>query len=111
MKTLSIIGNVGREPELKTLGQYEVETFSVAVTEKVKGENVTEWIRVSAFGKLSEIVEKFVHKGSKIYVSGNLNINRYTDKNGTDHTDIGITAEKIELLDSKKKEQQDDVPF
>lgn len=104
-----VLGNVGKEPEVRTFDSGDTVTnFSVATSEKWKdktsGESKesTEWHRVSCFGKLSEIASKYVKKGDKIYVEGSLRTRKWTDAAGVEKYSTEIKAEKIELLGGKQ---------
>ena len=110
-----IIGNVGKDPEIRTAADgRKVATFSIATsetwTDKTSGEKKenTEWHRIVCFNeKLSEIVEKYVKKGSKVYVEGALKTRKWTDNNGIEKytTEIVLSAYRgeIQLLDSKDR--------
>lgn len=72
------IGNVGKQPEIKSMNNGDqVANFSLACTEKWKSKDgqpqeKTEWVNVVVFGKLCGVIERYVNKGSKLYVSGQL---------------------------------------
>lgn len=104
-----VIGHVGRDPEIKTLpsGQ-QVANFSVATTEKwtdkttgAKNEQ-TSWHRVKAFGKPAEFIAGYVTKGVLIYVFGALSQRKYTDKSGQEREQWEITADQVQLLDTRR---------
>ena len=90
LNKLQIIGRVGKSPIVRyTKDNKPIASLSLAVSEKFKnksGEQVesTEWINVVFFGKLAEIVEKYVDKGSLIYVEGKFKTRKWTDKDGND---------------------------
>ena len=83
MKNLVIlIGNLGKNPELRNTGKTAVTNFSVATSETYKDsdgkqQKRTEWHNVAAFGKLGETVAKYLKKGSKVYVEGRLRTSNY----------------------------------
>jgi primosomal replication protein N len=84
-----LVGNLGQKPEMRyTATQSAVANLSVATTEswkdKESGEmrDKTEWHRVVYFGKLAEIVEKYLDKGSSVYIEGKLQTRKWQDKNG-----------------------------
>ena len=80
---LTVVGNVGRDPELKYLSNgTALCSFSVAVTTKRKDEEQTEWFKITAWGKLAETCNQYVKKGMQVLVSGELTIERYKGKNG-----------------------------
>lgn len=83
-----IIGNLGRDPEIRTIPNGEkVANFSVACSESWKDKSgqkqeSTEWVNCVAWRGLAELIEKYVKKGDKIYVEGKLQTRTYEDKNG-----------------------------
>lgn len=84
-----LVGNVGKDPEIKTAGSKEIAVFSIATSKRFKkdGEKkeVTTWHRVVVFQEgLVGVVKQYVKKGSKLYVEGELAINEWTDKDGID---------------------------
>lgn len=104
-----LIGNVGNDPELRTLNneQGKVASFRLATTERYKDRNGevkenTEWHQVTAWGKLADIVEKFVKKGSQVYVEGKITTRKWTDKDGNDRFTTEIRAEGIQILGKKE---------
>lgn len=82
------IGFLGGEPDIKVMTNGDkLANFSIAVTEKWKSKDgekkeSTEWINVSIFGKLADIAEKYLKKGSKVFISGKMKTRTY-DKEGT----------------------------
>jgi single-strand DNA-binding protein len=102
--TVQLIGNTGMDPEIKTFeGGKKVANISLATNESYKndkGEKVeqTEWHRVVAWGKLAEIMEKYVTKGKEIVVQGKLTYRSYEDKNGEKRYITEIVANDILLL-------------
>jgi len=80
---ISIIGNVGRDPETRQLASGDnVASFTVATTERNKNSDVTTWFRVSAFAQLADVCQKYLRKGSYIYIEGSLTQREYTDRDG-----------------------------
>ena len=111
-----IIGNIGQDPETKFLPSGEAVTnISVATSEswkdKQSGERKdrVEWHRVTAFGRLAEIISELCHKGSKVYLSGSLRTRKW-EKDGQTHYTTEIVAKEMQLLDRKEggaeKQQQ-----
>jgi single-strand DNA-binding protein len=103
-----IIGRMGRDPETRYLPSGEaVCNFSLATTEKWKdkatGEQkeATEWHRVSAFGRLAEIVGQYLRQGSLVYVEGKLTTRKYTDKNGEERSSTEIRLSDMKMLSSR----------
>jgi single-strand DNA-binding protein len=102
----TLIGRIGREPEIKA-GNVLVARLSVAVGRKVKGEEVTDWYNVTAFGKQAEFVEKYLGKGRLVCVMGSLEIQRYTGKDGTEKTGISVLVDTIQGLDKPPAQDGD----
>ena len=85
-----LVGNLGREPDIKYTGDGKaIANLAVATneswTDKTSGQKVekTEWHRVVIFGRLADIAQKYLHKGSKVYIEGQLRTRKW-DKNGVD---------------------------
>ena len=103
-----LIGNVGNDPEIRTINNNEkVASFRLATTERYKDRNGevkenTEWHQVTAWGKLADIVEKFVKKGSSVYVEGKITTRTWTDKEGNDRYSTEIRAEGIQVLGKRE---------
>lgn len=121
------IGRLGKDPEIRrTQDGKAIASFSIACGWKSKDKEGTDWIPVTAFGKLAEIVEKYISKGSQIFVQGQFKTDKYTDKNGVEKYSTKIYAESIQMLGGKgeakpeaKQEKapanladiDDDIPF
>lgn len=80
--------------------------LSVATSESWKDkqgnkQESTEWHRVSAFGKLAEIIRDYVVKGSKVYIEGKIKTRKWQDKDGKDQYTTEIVANELQMLDSK----------
>lgn len=112
-----IVGNLGRDPESRTMPSGDVATsIAVATTDswkdKTTGEKkeLTEWHRVSFFGKLAEIAAQYLKKGSQVYIEGSLRTRKYTDKDGIDRYTTEIKADTMQMLGSRQggNQQQDD---
>jgi len=100
------IGNVGRDPETKTLPSGDTVTdFSVATSERrtVNGQSqeTTTWFRISAFGKLGETCAQFLRKGSYVYVEGTLSQRDWTDREGANRTSLEVRAREMRMLDKR----------
>ncbi len=97
---LIMIGNLGRDPETRLLPSGDnVATFSVATTERSKNGDVTTWFRVSAFGKLAETCQQYLHKGSYVYIEGALAQNEYTNREGQVRQSLEVRAREMRMLD------------
>jgi len=103
------IGCLTRDPDVRYSQAAEpmaVAKFSIAVNRKFKreGEPEADFFNVTAFGKLGQFVEKYLKKGTKIALTGKLQNNNYTDKNGVKRYEVQIIAEEIEFAGAKKEE-------
>ena len=104
---VQLIGNLGKAPEVKTIGEgKKVAHLNLATNENyknAKGEKVTEtqWHNVVAWGKLAEIAEKYLVKGSEIAIEGKLLNRNYTDKQGIKRYVTEIQASELLILTKK----------
>ena len=97
----NFIGRLGRDPELKVIGTgNSVCNFTIACGWKTKEKEGTEWVNVVAWGKLAEICGQYLHKGSKVFISGK-QVTRSWDKNGEKRYVTEIVASEMQMLDSK----------
>ena len=103
-----LIGNLGQDPETKSLPSGSAVTnIRVATTEgwkdKQTGEKkeVTEWHTVVFFDRLAEIAGQYLKKGSKVYIEGSLRTRKWQDKNGNDRYTTEVRANDMQMLDSK----------
>jgi single-strand DNA-binding protein len=109
MNKAILIGNVGKEPEIrKTQSGISVANFSLATSKKIKGEDKTEWHRIVAWDKLAEIVEKYVHKGDKLMIEGEIETRDY-EKDGQKVYTTEIRAWNMEMLGGKPEGNQSTV--
>ena len=112
LNNCNFIGNVGQDPTIKTFESGEkIATFSIAVTEKYNDRNglrqeKTEWISLVVNGKMVEVVEQYVRKGTQLYVSGKLTTRKYTNANNEEKTVTEIRVRDIVLLGSKPEGAQ-----
>lgn len=97
---VTIIGNVGRDPETKQVAGNSVVEFSVAVSDGRKNAEHTTWYRCQSWGKRGEPVMRFVHKGSAVCVTGRLSTREYTGKSGP-ATSVDIDADDVVFLDKR----------
>ena len=94
----NFIGNLARDPETKfTAGGDAICNFSIGCGWKTKTKEGTEWVNVSAFGKLAEICQQYLKKGSQVYVSGKLKTDKY-EKDGITKYSTKISADTIQFL-------------
>lgn len=112
-----IVGNLGRDPEIKYLPSGDaVCSITVATSDtwkdKATGEKKeqTEWHRISFFGKLAEVVNQYLKKGATIYVEGSLRTRKYTDKDGVEKYTTDIKADNMQMLGSRQPDAGNAAP-
>jgi single-strand DNA-binding protein len=104
-----IVGNLGRDPEIRYMPSGDaIANIAVATSFKSKDRNtgeqkeLTEWHRISFFGRLAEIVGQYLKKGSSVYVEGRLQTRKYTDKDGIERYATDIVAENMQMLGGRQ---------
>ena len=104
-----IVGNLGRDPEIRYMPSGDaIANIAVATSYKSKDRNtgeqkeLTEWHRISFFGRLAEIVGQYLKKGSSVYVEGRLQTRKYTDKDGIERYATDIIAENMQMLGGRQ---------
>ena len=107
MSKIQIIGNVGRDAELRmTPGGHAVCEFPVAVNRKAQGKEETDWYRVSCWGKQAEIAQQYVRKGTIAFVSGRFSPRTYVDKSGANRVSYDIAADDFQMLGGKSADPE-----
>ena len=105
-----LIGNVGKDPEVRYLdgnsGQAKVATFTLATTERYRDRNGevrenTEWHNIVAWRSTADVVEKYVKKGTQVYIEGRIRTRSWDDQTGTKRYTTEIMAENLQLLGKK----------
>jgi single-strand DNA-binding protein len=104
-----IVGNLGKDPEVRSFPSGDrVANATIATTDKWKDKQsnemreATEWHRVVFNGRLAEIVEQYLRKGSQVYVEGSLRTRKWTDKDGVDKYTTEIRADQMQMLGSRQ---------
>ena len=109
-----LIGNAGKDPEVRYFDNGgSVANFSLATTERgytaANGTQVpdrTEWHNIVLWRGLAEIAEKYIRKGSKVYVEGKIRTRSYDDASGNKRYVTEIWGDNLELLDRRQEGQQ-----
>ena len=110
MNKLMIIGNVSNIPEQRTTPAGKtVCNFNVAVNrrKKVEGQPDADFFRVSAWGDLGDVCQKFVNKGKKVCVVGSVGVHVYTDNKGEAKANLEVLASEVEFLSPKQDQEID----
>ncbi len=112
LNKVQIIGNLGADPEMRSLPSGGgVTNFRVAVSRNRRGTDgnmvdETEWFRCVAFDsggyKLAEICNQYLRKGHKVYVEGRLQTRKYTDKDGIERTSVEIVTSDMVMLSGRE---------
>ncbi len=118
LNKVTIIGHLGRDPEMRyTPSGRPVTTFSVATnrswtTSDGERKTDTEWFNVVAWNKLAEICNQYLVKGQQVYIEGRLQSRRWEDSNGTKHTSVEIVANEMIMLGDRRpgEDISDDEP-
>ena len=103
MNKVFLVGNLTRDPELTTVGANNASVckFGIAVNRRVGGNQETDFYNITAWRMLGENCAKFIKKGSKVAISGDIQIRNYEDKEGNKRTSVEVTADAVEFLDRK----------
>ena len=107
LNKIMLIGNLGRDPELNvTSDGTPVTKFSLAVsrnytTKSGEKREETEWFNIVAWRQLAETCERYLHKGSKVYIEGRLTQRKYTDREGVQRMSVEVNASDMEMLTPK----------
>lgn len=130
MNKVMLIGHVGKEPDVRTVNNVKVATFTFATTERgytlQNGTQVperTDWHNIVVWRGLADVCEKYVKKGDKLYLEGKVRTRSYEDQNKNKRFVTEIFVENMEMLSAKKAEEhqqvaaplpsstEDDLPF
>lgn len=123
MIELTIIGNLGKDAELKTINKNNYSSFSVAITEKRNGQDITTWVSCMKLDKDGNLT-KYLNKGKKVFLRGRPSVGAYTNQRGEMKADITLWANDLEFLGGGQREErqgysepkpeqgsEDDLPF
>lgn len=130
LNKVMLIGNVGKDPDIHfTPSGVKVAQFRMATTETWKDkegaiQEHTDWHTIIAWRGLADVVEKLIHRGSRVYIEGKIQSRSFDDKEGHKRYVTEIVAENLLNLDSKKpegavangeteqrSEESDEIPF
>ncbi|MFZ2095444.1 MAG: single-stranded DNA-binding protein [Anaerolineales bacterium] len=109
LNKVMIIGNLGRDPEMRyTPSGRPVTTFSVATSRSwntSEGEKhvETEWFNVVAWSNLAEICKQYLTKGQQVYIEGRLQTRHWDDQDGNKHTSVEIVANEMIILGERRE--------
>jgi len=108
-----LLGHTGKDPDVKDVAGTKVANLSLATTEKgytlqngIQVPDRTEWHSLIFWKGLAEVVEKYVRKGSQIYIEGKIKTRQYEDRTGSKRYVTEIFVDKLELLGSRPAQQE-----
>ena len=110
---ITIIGNLGRDPELRYTPQgTAVCDFSVAVNDRKRDkagewQDVTTWFKITFWGKQAENASKYLTKGRQAYIEGRLQVEEWTDRDGNNRFTLAVQGSDIQFLGDGRGESSD----
>lgn len=107
-----LVGNLGRDPELRYTPQGDaVCSFSMATNEKLKGENVSTWFKVTLWRKTAEAAAKYLTKGTPVYIEGRLRVEEYQDREGKTRYSLEVNGTDMQFIGSGQAQTNDHEPM
>ena len=112
LNKVQIIGNLGADPKIsQTQGGVLIANFNVGCTERFKDsqgvqQSKTEWVRVVLFNGTADVAQKYLHKGSLVYVEGKLQTRSYKDNQGIDRYVTEVIGSTMQMLGGKPEQAQ-----
>jgi single-strand DNA-binding protein len=109
---ITVVGNLGREPELRYTPQGNaVCNFSIATNEKKRDksgefQDVTTWFRVTLWGKQAENASKYLTKGSPVYIEGRLRVDEWTDRDGNNRYTLEVQGTDMQFLSGGARNEE-----
>ena len=105
LNKITLIGHVGKEPEIKQVNDTKLATFSLATKETWKNkegkkQEATEWHNIEVWGPLANVVENWVNKGDLLFISGKIKTDKY-EKDGQDRYITKVVGRELIMLGSK----------
>jgi single-strand DNA-binding protein len=107
---VTVMGHLGKNPEMKEVGQHKAVKFSLAVTKKRKDKDHTEWFNVVAWNKTAELCQKYLQKGDQVLVVGELETREYEDKQGQKQRWTDLNISNVQFVKTKGLEEKKDQP-
>ena len=110
LNRVQLIGRLGKDPESKfTPTGKKVAHFSLAVSQRWKtggeAKEYTEWVNIEAWGRLGEVCQEYLQKGSLVYLEGRLKTEKYEDKEGETKYYTKVVALSLQFLDKQNKDE------
>ena len=108
MLNITAYGNLGKDPELKNVGQNQVASFSLAVR---TGKDETTWMNCAVWGKRAQTAAEYLRKGAKITIAGQAKLNSYTTQDGTEKQSLNVNVTDFTLPARETNAMDAEVPF
>ena len=114
---VTLIGNLGRDPEMRYLPSGEaVASFSMATTEQWKDKSGakqerTDWHRIEFIGRTAEVCGEYLKKGAPVYIEGRIQYDKWTDKEGVEKTMTKIRGDRMQMLGARTGGGGSDAPY
>jgi single-strand DNA-binding protein len=111
LNRVQLIGRLGKDPESRlTPTGKKVAHFSLAVSNRWKSaegeaKESTEWVNIEAWGRLGEVCQQYLHKGSLVFLEGRLQTDKFDDKSGATKYYTKVVALSMQMLDRKLEEE------
>ena len=111
MNKVILVGNLTKDPDVRaTQSGKSVARVGIAVNQGYGDKQNTDFFNLIAWEKTADLMNKYLHKGSKILVEGRLKNNNYEDNKGVKHYAVDVIVETFEFMDSKKKTADEGYP-
>jgi len=111
MLNITAYGNLGKDPELKNVGQNQVANFNLAVR---TGKDETTWMNCAVWGKRAQTAAEYLRKGAKITIAGQGKLRSYTTQDGTEKQSLNVNVTDFTLPPRESNAMEasnDDIPF
>ena len=108
MLNITAHGNIGKDPELKTVGQNQVASFSLAAR---TGKDETTWLNCAVWGKRAQTAAEYLHQGAKITIVGQGKLNSYTAQDGTERQSLNVNVTDFTLPARQAETSNENIPF
>lgn len=106
--TITLLGHLAKEVEVRQAGQYKVVNNSIPVTDKSKAGEVTTWYDVTFWGKDADVVSTWCGKGALLLINGSLSTRTWKSKEGQDRVTPTVKVTSFKIIDGKKDKAESD---
>ena len=103
--SISFVGRIGQDPELKDVGSSQVLEFSIANDTGFGDRKTTNWFRCAYWGKRGASVQQYLSKGKQVFITGELTLREYTDKEGAKRISPDLNVSALDFVGSNGESQ------